>query len=340
MKSKIWLNMALYTVKPLFVFGGLLMPLAASAGVLSFIGELVSNKQADAGVTTLTSQNMPLLQSQLNPNASNDALITIVDGSALAQASGVSGTQADLVDQKPTQISLYVVRAGDSLSQIAKMFDVSVNTIVWANDIKKGVIREGDELVILPITGVSHVVGKGETIRSIATKYKADMDEIMAYNGFKQGDALALGSTVLIPDGEIQAKPAVSGSKLTAPLRNAGGPLYRDYYMRPISGGRKSQGLHGNNGVDFAAPVGTPIYAAADGVVIIARSSGYNGGYGAYVVISHPNGTQTLYGHASKVLVSQGQTVSRGDTIALLGSTGKSTGPHVHFEIRGAANPF
>lgn len=341
MRSKIWLNVALYSVKPLFVFGGLLTPFAASAGVLSFVGDLISNKQADANLVTLTSQNMPLLQSGLNPNAADVPDIMIVDGSALAQVSGVNGTQADIVEPKSTQISLYVVRSGDSLSQIAKMFDVSVNTIVWANDIRKGVIREGDELVILPITGVTHTVAKGETIRSIATKYKADMDEIIDYNGFRANQVLAIGSTVLIPDGEIVAKPtASSNSRLTAPLRNVGGPLYKDYYVRPIAGGRKSQGLHGNNGIDLAAPVGTPIYAAADGIVIIARSGGYNGGYGSYVVISHPNGTQTLYGHASKVLVSQGQAVSKGDTIALLGNSGKSTGPHVHFEVRGAANPF
>ena len=319
----------------------MLSPLSASAGVFSFVGDLISNKQADAGITTLTSQNMPLLQSRLNPNATGGPDVTIVDGSALVQASGVTGTPADFAETKSTEISLYGVRAGDNLSQIADMFDVSVNTIVWANDIKKGLIREGDELVILPITGVSHAVAKGETIRSIATKYKADMDEIMAYNGLKSTDVLAVGSTVLIPDGEIQAVPTVaSNGKLTAPLRSTGGPLYKDYYMRPIDGGRRSQGLHGNNGVDLAAPTGTPIHASADGVAIIVRSSGYNGGYGSYIVVSHPNGTQTLYAHASKVLITQGQAVAKGDTIALVGSTGKSTGPHVHFEIRGAANPF
>ncbi|MFA6158491.1 MAG: peptidoglycan DD-metalloendopeptidase family protein [Candidatus Paceibacterota bacterium] len=301
----------------------------------------MSNKQASADITMLTSQNMPLLQSQLNPNATNSVDITIVDGSALVQASGVTGTRVDIVEPKSTQISLYVVRSGDSLSQIAKMFGVSVNTIVWANDIGRGSIHEGDELVILPITGISHTVTKGETIRSIATKFKADMDEIIDYNGFRSGDILAVGSTVLIPDGEIQATSSISSGKgVTSPLRNAGGPLYKGYYVRPVDGGVRTQGLHGNNGIDIGASIGTPIHASADGVVIIARSGGYNGGYGSYVVISHPNGTQTLYAHVSRVLVSQGQAVAKGDTIALLGSTGKSTGPHVHFEVRGAANPF
>ena len=250
----------------------------------------------------------------------------------------VAGTQADLTDIRPTQIILYVVRQGDSLSQIAKMYGVSVNTIVWANSIK-GAIKEGDELVILPISGVSHTIAKGDTIRSVAAKYRADADEILAFNDMKAGDTLKVGSMLIIPDGEVQAAPLVS-SKKTATLRNASGPTYKDYYMRPISGGVRSQGLHGFNGVDLAAPTGTPIYASAEGTVIVARSSGYNGGYGSYMVISHPNGTQTLYAHASKVSVSQGDTVVKGEIIGLVGNTGKSTGPHVHFEIRGATNPF
>lgn len=313
--------------------------MGVSAGVFSFIGSLVSSKEADAGIREFTSQNMPLLQASYNPNMTSEAEIAMVDGSALIQEAGVNGTQADLLGSKSTQISLYVVRQGDSLSQVAKMFGVSVNTIVWANDIKKGLIREGDELVILPITGVSHTVTKGDTIRSIATKYKADMGDILSYNSLKSDAVLAVGSTIMIPDGEVIA-PVVNSTSVTSPLRSAGGPLYKDYFTRPLVGGSKSQGLHGNNAVDFGAPTGTQILAAADGVVIIARSSGYNGGYGSYIVISHPNGTQTLYAHASRVTVSQGDTVSKGQAIGTVGSTGKSTGPHLHFEVRGATNPF
>ncbi len=315
-----------------------LTPSATHAGVFSFVSDLLRSKDADARVTVVTSQNMSLLQASLSPNPVETPEITIVDGSALAQESGVLGSQADVFGStKSNQISLYVVRQGDTLSQIAQMFGVSVNTIVWTNGIKKGVIHEGDELVILPISGVSHTVKKGDTIKSIATKYKADMDDILSFNDLKPDAGLVVGTTLLIPDGELAAPVSTS---VTSPLRNAGGPLYKGYYMRPIAGGSKSQGLHGNNGVDLASPVGTPIMAAADGVVIISRSSGYNGGYGSYVVISHANGTQTLYAHASKVLVPQGAVVTKGQTIALIGMTGKTTGPHVHFEVRGAANPF
>ena len=109
------------------------------------------------------------------------------------------------------------------------------------------------------------------------------------------------------------------------------------YYIRPIVGGRRSQGLHGRNAVDFAAPTGTPILASAAGTVVF---SGRNGGYGNLIVIEHNNGTQTAYAHNSKNLVKQGDVVEQGDIIGRVGSTGKSTGPHVHFEIRGAKNPF
>jgi murein DD-endopeptidase MepM/ murein hydrolase activator NlpD len=102
-----------------------------------------------------------------------------------------------------------------------------------------------------------------------------------------------------------------------------------------------TQGLHGWNGIDLGAARGTPIHAAAGGTVIVARSGGaWNGGYGNYVVITHSNGTQTLYGHMKSVIVSPGQGVSAGQVIGYEGSTGASTGPHLHFEVRGAANPF
>ena len=117
-------------------------------------------------------------------------------------------------------------------------------------------------------------------------------------------------------------------------------PTYSGYYLRPISGGTRTQGIHGFNAVDLAASVGTPIMASASGKVIISKNSGWNGGYGNYIVIEHPNGTQTLYAHASKVIVFSGQSVVQGQVIGYVGSTGRSTGAHVHFEIRGAKNPF
>jgi murein DD-endopeptidase MepM/ murein hydrolase activator NlpD len=212
------------------------------------------------------------------------------------------------------------------------MFGVSVNTIKWANDIS-GSIREGDKLVILPVSGVNYTISKGDTLQGVAKKFKADLDEIIKFNDIKLGETLAIGTKIIIPDGEIQT---VVATKATSKLRGVGGLAFDGYYVRPIVGGRKSQGLHGYNGVDIASSIGTPITASANGTVIVVRPTGYNGGYGKYIVITHPNGTQTLYAHMNSVSVVQGQTVVQGDVIGTLGNTGKSTGPHIHFEIRGA----
>jgi len=149
-------------------------------------------------------------------------------------------------------------------------------------------------------------------------------------------ESLEVGSIIIIPDGELTL-PAAPGVRTP---RFTGLPEYRGYYMRPIFGGRKTQGIHGYNGVDLANPCGSPILASAPGTVIITRPSGWNGGYGRYLVLTHPNGTQTLYAHIGNILARVGQTIAQGSQIATVGDTGNSTGCHVHFEIRGARNPF
>lgn len=227
------------------------------------------------------------------------------------------------------------------------MFNVSVNTIVWANNIVGGNVRPGDTLVILPISGVEHTVVKGDTLQSVAKKYGGDPDEIASYNAIDAGSALDVGSQIIIPGGEVAPivpivrKVATKASKSAEPYLGGSGAVQVGYYDNPVPGAILTQGIHGWNGVDIGAARGTPIHAAADGTVIIARSNGaWNGGYGNYVVISHDNGTQTLYGHLTSAIVSPGQSVSSGQVIGYMGSTGKSTGVHLHFEVRGAANPF
>ncbi len=284
------------------------------------------------------SQTMDLLEGYLNinPTGTGSVEVAITDGVALESNGGNSESFVELGKSGTGQISVYVVRKGDTLGEIAEMFGVSTNTIVWANDLKRGVIKEGQELVILPISGVRHVVKNGDTLKSLATKYKADLEDILSYNSLPADAKINVGDVVIIPDGVISAAQ-------TSLARTSGSqtyPVYSGFYLRPIVGGRKTQGIHGNNGVDLAAPTGTPILASADGKVIISRTGGYNGGYGLYVVVSHANGTQTLYAHMSKNNVSVGQSVEQGQVIGAVGSTGKSTGPHVHFEIRGAKNPF
>lgn len=227
------------------------------------------------------------------------------------------------------------------------MFDVSINTIMWANNLKSAKdVHPGDTLIILPVSGIERVVVKGDTLKSLAKKYGADADEIATFNGLDPSAPLAVGSTIIIPGGElITQAPAAAPSRApvpkSEPYLGGGGAAQTGYYSNPVPGSILTQGIHGWNGVDIGGARGTPIHAAADGVVIIARGGGgWNGGYGNYVVITHENGSQTLYSHMRSVAVSPGQSVLSGQVIGYLGASGRATGPHLHFEVRGAANPF
>lgn len=268
--------------------------------------------------------------------------IEVVDESALVPQEGPSGTPIEIEDNaKSSHISVYVVRSGDNLSSIAKLFDVSVNTIMWANDISNArSIRPGQTLVILPVTGIRYTVKKGGSLRDIVKKYGGDLEEATRYNGVDPDENLAEGTVVVIPDGELEAPRPTTPSSGTRTVRGASGPTFVGYYLHPVSGARKTQGLHGYNGIDFGAPSGTNVLASASGDVIISRSGGWNGGYGVYIVVKHDNGTQTLYAHLSNTRVVTGEHVAQGQPIGAVGSTGRSTGTHLHFEVRGAKNPF
>ncbi len=242
----------------------------------------------------------------------------------------------------PDQISWYSVQEGNTLSEIAAMFGVSVNTIVWANGLKSGTdIRPGQTLLILPISGVQHTVREGDTVASIAKRYGGDAQEIFAYNNLPEGDPLVVGAHITVPGGAIEEeKPKAKPSRVKGTVTSSG-PSISGYYIHPVPGAVRTQGIHGYNAVDYGAPVGTPIVASAAGTVIVSRAGGmWNGGYGNYVVIDHSNGTQTLYAHNDSNEVWQGQSVVAGQIIGYVGNTGRSTGPHLHFEVRGAKNPF
>ena len=297
--------------------------------------------QVEAEEVQANSQNMALLQAVISPDPSASSTkdnSVIVGGNSLAPE--VQFQDSKTIDSD--QISLYVVHQGDTLPAIAKMFDVSVNTIRWGNDIKGNTISVGQTLVILPTSGVQHVVKSGDTLLSIAKQHKGDLDEIVQYNNLTKNSKLAVGDVVFVPDGEAVATPTSTGSSKVG-KKSPSVPVYDGYYMRPIVGGVKTQGVHGHNGVDLASSYGAKIYAAADGDVLISKSSGWNGGYGSYIVIKHGNGTQTLYGHLSGTAVSSGQHVDQGEVIGYMGNSGQVTGHtgiHLHFEIRGARNPF
>lgn len=288
----------------------------------------------------------------------------VVEDGALSTIIGPLGTEADTVEYENIEedISFYTVESGDSIGKIAEMFEVSAETIRWANDIPAGQgLKVGDTLIIPPVSGVIHEVVKGDTLASIAKKYGADLSKIGQWNSIEKESKLSIGQTIIVPDGKIAPKvatakkstssaissvfsklPGLTEGKIGGMLRRASGPDLGTYFMRPCGNGcRITQMSHGNGtSVDLGGKMGTPIVASAGGRVIVAKSSGYNMGYGQYIVIQSPNGTQQIYGHLGRVDVSVGQEVAKGQQIGLLGNSGRSTGPHLHFEIRGAKNPF
>lgn len=321
--------------------------------------------QADQGVGASNIQTFSLPQPAMNINpapARGGGGITIVDNSALMPEEGPSGTIADIEKPENSTISTYIVQPGDTVSSIAKMFNVSQGTILFANNLNKNAaLKVGQKLDILSITGIPYTVKAGDTLASIAKRYGGDATEIANYNRIDDS-TLAAGTQITIPNGEVPAtatvkttgKPtkssgAVGPKSIFAnnphePAHNIGsvGTLAEtSYYIAPLAHYVRTQGIHGYNAVDLAAPKGTPIMASAEGDVVVAREGGWNGGYGSYVVISHDNGSQTLYAHMSKVATYDGAHVQQGEVIGYVGQTGEATGPHVHFEIRsGIRNPF
>jgi len=284
-----------------------------------------------------------------DPNPTKGSqLLALSGGAALIPASGVEGTVVEPGSSGNGSVSVYTVREGDSLSEIAEMFGVSMNTVLWANDIRDPkTVTPGTTLVILPVSGIQHTVKGGETLASIARKYDADAGDIAAYNGLDAESGITSGTEIIVPGGRIavekpapKAKKAATKSATKAPAAAKTTTASLGNWGNPLPGGRVSQGIHGYNGIDVSAPSGTPIYAAAGGTIVVAKGGGgYNGGYGNYIVIDHGNGTQTLYAHMSSLAVSGG-SVSKGSLIGYVGNTGRSTGSHLHFEVRGAKNPL
>ncbi len=292
--------------------------------------------------TPAAATDVSLLTALLNPNpmGGRGGAEIMVNENTLVSTGPVG--EDEIAEQKSGmgEIRVYTVRPGDSLSQVAEMFGVTSNTIMWANDLTKATaIQPGDTLVILPIAGVRHVIKSGDTIASIAKKYQGDVEEILSYNQLASAGDLSVGQTLIIPGGAMHAAPVRVAS--AGPVRVSGtGAAASTGFTHPAPGSIKTQGIHGYNAVDLAGSYGSAIRAAAAGEVIVSKSSGWNGGYGQYIVIRHPNGTQTLYAHLMRNDVGVGAYVSQGEVIGGMGNTGRSTGTHVHFEVRGGKNPI
>lgn len=253
------------------------------------------------------------------------------------------------VSDKPrAEVLNYPVEDGDTLSTIAKKFGVDTDSIKWLNkDVNEKRLKPGVTLKIPPVTGVVHVVKNGETIYSIAKKYNVSAQAIVdfPFNEFSNDEtfALAIGQQITVPDGEMPDEPILSPrSNLANVLTpNAGNISATGKWLWPAAGTITQYYKPWHKGVDIANHSGGPILAADAGTVIVAGWPD-NTGYGNRVVLDHGNGYKTLYAHMSKIAVVSGQTVKRGDKLGDMGSTGRSTGTHLHFEIRtgkGNADP-
>jgi murein DD-endopeptidase MepM/ murein hydrolase activator NlpD len=288
------------------------------------------------GVLNLTASAIPVAQANMDFSADDELEnqdFAILEGSGLL-APGMAGNAFSGMQKEPTT---YIVQQGDSPFSIAVKFNINTDTILWANNLRDGdLIKPGQQLLILPINGVRVKIGAKDTIASLAKKYQGKEGEIRAFNEIYEDSKLVAGNFIIIPNGEM---PTVAKPKVTAPQYAKGTLPVNNWLIAPASG--KNWGrLHNRYGVDISNACGTPIYAAAGGTIILADGVGWNSGYGKYIMIKHPNGVITLYGHASRLLVEVGEQVGQGQLIALMGTTGRSSGCHVHFEVRGASNPL
>jgi len=256
-------------------------------------------------------------------------------GAIIGEEEDFSSDRAEIVE--------YIVEDGDSLNSIAEKFDITLETLLWANELGRGAkIKPGQSLIILPISGVAHYVKKGDTLAAIAKTYKVETNDIIAFNELAEEEDIYIGDILVVPGGKmpsqsVAAKPIVPSNQI---------PVGSSYFICPVVGSCSlTQGLHWHNAVDFASKCNSPIYAAAGGQVQRVRY-GWNGGAGNYIMILHPNGLVTFYGHLATSMVGPGEQVSQGQVIALTGGkpgmsgAGISTGCHLHFEVRGGTNPF
>jgi len=239
---------------------------------------------------------------------------------------------------------MYVIQEGDTLLAVAERFGLNLSTVLWANQLTaKSVIRPGQSLSIPPIDGILYTVKKGDTISGIAKKYQSKSEEIIQFNRLASADDLHIGEQLILPGGEpppvaVQRtasvakiftngspSPSAGGSSLSSAKAAAGGWVWpTDWHVITQYYGWRHTGL------DIDGGTTQKNYASRAGIVTRA---GWFGGYGLCVDVDHGDGFVTRYGHFAKIYVQNGQRVEAGEALGILGTTGRSTGTHLHFEI-------
>lgn len=256
--------------------------------------------------------------------------------------SGSQDTRTNISQKPRDKIEEYVVQNGDTLSGVAEKYGIFSDTIKWENNLTdKDSIKPGQKLRILPVSGVSVKVKSGDTLASVAKKYSAEQQAILdfPFNDIPDDFSLKIGQVLIIPDGNPPEIPALSRPSRLQPQYLASGaqsPAFQApggaQFIWPVGGILTQYFSWYHPGIDIANASG-PGVAASDGGTVIVAGWPDNSGYGNRVVIDHGNGYQSLYAHMSNIYVSVGETVSRGQLIGQMGSTGRSTGTHTHFEV-------
>lgn len=335
-----------------FVFSFIIsIPILAHAGFFSGITDVLTGntvlaseqekKQEEESI--YNSQTLPILESSIDPDMKNmkeTPSVAIIGDEAIYPTDFFIGSGIENVSSGG--ITVYEVKEGDTLSEIAEEFDVSTNTIRWENNISGSNIRVGQKLNILPVTGVKHTVKKGDNLSKIASNYDTELEDMLVFNGINKDSLLKEGDVLFVPNGIIKTVQKTSSNNTTATISsNTKAPS--GYFIKPAVGritspyGSRWGTFH--YGVDIGNSRGTPVVASASGKVVKVvnyckeGNSSCGGRYGNYITIEHPNGMKTKYAHLGSVNVSLGQNVNQGQLIGKIGNTGRSTGPHLHFEV-------
>ncbi|MFA5010006.1 MAG: M23 family metallopeptidase [Patescibacteria group bacterium] len=270
-----------------------------------------------------------------NENVAYDEVITTVgDNNDYLFKTGA--TETIITRNTRTETIFYDTKSGESVASVARDFGLSPDTVRYVNKLSSNALKVGQKLKIPPIDGIYVTVQKNDTLSGIAKKYKTALADIRKYNNLPEGEPIFSGQEILVP-GVVAPKTTTSGSgssitSSTGALATAlpGGGQFIWPTESPthfISQGYKNY----HRAVDLNRLNGWGIYASAAGVV---RTYSTRYGYGNYIDINHGNGYVTRYGHLSQFKVKTGDYVQQGQLIGIMGSTGRSTGPHLHFEIR------
>jgi len=263
---------------------------------------------------------------EVNGESVTDSMLSYATLTFDGQGSGdVSAVSAAVIPVVKTLS--YVIKPGDTISGISKRYNLDEGTLISFNKISNvRRIIPGNTLKIPDIDGIPYTVRKGDTLEKISGKYQVPLNAILDANDL-ESEIIEPGTNIFIPGARIsdyEYKKA-TGTLFIYPTRGRLTSPF-GYRIDPFTGTRR---MH--YGIDLANRIGTPVRASMSGTVVVIAN--HPQGYGNYIVIRHERGYQSLYGHLDKILVRKGQRVSQGQKIGLMGSTGRSTGPHLHFSL-------